>query len=176
MLKETESKKVWKHIMLCLNLVFASKPTHCTLGDDWLTANNDLLNGSCIDIALSTTTDKKKKNPEVHSARSLSALKLLFSVFHVLLQMVHWRLVGVQQDLWWRDAHKSRALHQEDWTVWGGNTGLQRLSNTPADGERVLQQPVMSTSVGSFGLVWSKEIWNCMFWDVLVIDTKAFNV
>lgn len=61
MLKETESKKVWKHIMLCLNLVFASKPTHCTLGDDWLTANNDLLNGSCIDIALSTTTDKKKK-------------------------------------------------------------------------------------------------------------------
>lgn len=118
----------------------------------------------------------KKISPEVHSIRNLSALKLLFSVFHVLLQMVHWRLVGVQQDLWWRDAHKSRALHQEDWTIWGGNTGLQWLSNTPANGERVLQQPVMSTSVGSFGLVWSKEIWSCMFWDVLVINTKAFTV
>lgn len=104
-------------------------------------------------------------------SRSLGAMKPLFSVFRILLQMVHWRLAGVQQDLWWWHAHEGRALHQEGRSIWGGDAGLQGLLNTPACGERVLQQPVMSTSVGSFGLVWSKEIWGCVFWDVLVIYT-----
>lgn len=98
-----------------------------------------------------------------------------FSVFLGWLQVVHWGLVGVQQDLWRWHAHQGCALHQENWPFRGGDPGLQRLFNTSAYREGALQQPVLPPAVGDFGLVRSKTIERCVFWAVWSILTKAFT-
>lgn len=75
-----------------------------------------------------------------------------------LLQVVYWRLVGVWEDMRWRDKDKDSSVYQEDQPCWGGDPGGHPLSDSPPYRTRVVQQPVLPAKVGHSGLVRGKTI------------------